>query len=89
MNLVAGRLADLVEGNLAQGTALVCHLTTIEQQPDGAALLRTPDRRRSRVLGAQDACNHDNAAVSARNTRLTTREIQTRALFRPLTKGNM
>jgi hypothetical protein len=41
MNLCPGRLADLVESNLAQGTALVCHLTTFEQRPElGEVLCR-------------------------------------------------
>lgn len=41
MNLPPGRLAELVNGNLARGTALVCHLTTYGQRPDlGEVLCR-------------------------------------------------
>jgi len=41
MNLPVGRLAELVEANLAMGTTLVCHLTTYGQRPElGEVLCR-------------------------------------------------
>lgn len=55
MGLRAGRLAELVESNLATGTALVCHLTTYGQRPDMGEVLRRSffDAHGDRVASVQ------------------------------------
>ena len=40
MRLEEGRLADLVEANVARGAALICHQTTYEQDERGEAVCR-------------------------------------------------